>query len=179
MSDPTKTSLSQHLSTLPRLDKTHFVSTFVRDQRVHAKSHFLEGRAVASQWDHVVVPNEHKPVPAPESDHDAFGTPVLKPRVSAGIIQEPARVPLQDHKNDLRHAGALRNDRLGHPTERENKRKRTSSTKRSVPKSNQQGRIQNKPLPKESVSGLDVKDEQASRMLLYSVEMYILIEQIF
>jgi hypothetical protein len=165
MSNPRDTSLSQHLSTLPKLDKTHFVSTFVRDQRVHAKSHVLEGRAVVSHWDHasVVVPNEHK-VQALESDLDAFGTPVLKPRVLARIIPEAARVPLQDYKNDLGHPESLRDGRLTHHTKKENKRKRTGSTiatKRSVPKSKRP-----EPPPKEPVSSIDVKDEQASRMLI-------------
>jgi len=146
MSNLAQITLSQHLSTLPRLDKTHFVSDFVQEQRVHAKSYVLEGRAVCPMGSEVEAP-------------DAFGTPVLKPRVSAKVILGAAPAP--------RSPATLAGGRLNHLTIKANKRKRSDSTavvKRLLPRVNQQSQVQrNKPLCKKPDSEVDIKDEQAWR----------------
>jgi hypothetical protein len=127
----------------------------------------LEGHATISHWNAVASIGDEVQA------QDAFGTPVLKPRVSGKIILETAhQASLNDHKNDLlRSPEALAEDRLNHPTQKENKRKRPGSpvmAKRSLPKSKQQSRTENKPLFKKTDSDIDMKDEQAWRMLMSS-----------
>ena len=159
MVDPKATYLSQHLSNLPKLDKTHFVSAFVRDQSFHAKSYVLEGHAAVSHWDRVVSLADEAQA------RDAFGTPVLKPRVPTKIILEPVRrTPLKDYKNGPPRA--LAEDRLSHPAQNENKRKRPgpSVEKHSGPKSNPQGCTSNNQPPfKIPDSDIDGVDDQAWR----------------
>jgi hypothetical protein len=168
-------SLSQHLSKLPKLDKTYSVLTFVRDQRVHAKAYELEGRAVLSQSCLA------SPVEEPEVDfkvQDAFGTPVLKPRVPEKTILGTAQVPLKDHKNVILGSfKPLGEDdlRLDRPTKKANKRKRSGSTVtaiRSVPKSSQQDQTSNKlPLTTPSCD-INIEDEQARRTSMSSRRVY-------
>ena len=168
MVNPKATHLSQHLSNLPKLDKMQLVSTFIRDQSFHAQSYVLEGHAAVSFWDRVASMGGE-----PQAQPDAFGTPVLKPRVPTKIILEPVRrIPsgLKDYKNDLLGSPkALAEDRLNHPTQNENKRKRSGSSvaKRSVPKFNKQSRRpNNKPSFKIPDTDIDIIDEQAWRTLM-------------
>ena len=154
--NPKVTSLSLHLSSLPKVDKTHFVSAFVQDQIVHAKSYVFQ--EPVSQWDRVA-----SIVDGVQAQH-AFGTPVLKPRVPAEGKLEPCAL-LQDHKNDL--PGSLHVFAEDHLDRTTHKRKREGPnvvTKRSVPASNKQIRTRNsKPLLKKTDSNIHPEDEQTSR----------------
>ncbi|KAL0573915.1 hypothetical protein V5O48_008035 [Marasmius crinis-equi] len=71
------------LPNLPRMNKSHFISSFIASQKANAKVYAEEGKAVALTWQ----PSPNTSSPRVESNRklDAkvqlvFGTPVLKPR---------------------------------------------------------------------------------------------------
>ncbi|TFK43607.1 hypothetical protein BDQ12DRAFT_675262 [Crucibulum laeve] len=79
--------ISDHLRTIPKLDKQSFISTYVQTQKAFAKEHSVEGHSFATLWT-----NDNKPKPTTILPHDVkaagceeyrdygFNTPVLKPR---------------------------------------------------------------------------------------------------
>ncbi|KAJ6509888.1 hypothetical protein C8R47DRAFT_1095732 [Mycena vitilis] len=68
---------SDSLPNLPKLDKNHFISSYLQGQRAHAKSHAEEGRSFSTSWD--IHPTPRKPSAA--LHNVGFATPILTARI--------------------------------------------------------------------------------------------------
>ena len=73
-------SLSHHISSIPKLDKEQFVSSFIQEQKAHSKAYVQEGQDLVASWNRPQVPWDAQP-----TTEYGFGTPVLKPRVPRNI----------------------------------------------------------------------------------------------
>ncbi|KAF9462571.1 hypothetical protein BDZ94DRAFT_709669 [Collybia nuda] len=85
MSTPHFDDFSNSLSELPRLDMRHFIYSYIKEQKVHAKSYAFEGQAFVSSWNRqpleAQVPQNHTHATQALIEC-GFDTPVLKPRVT-------------------------------------------------------------------------------------------------
>lgn len=80
-----------HLATLPKLNKDHFLSSFTREQQHFLQQYLYEGQRVARSW------NDSKPMSPPILNPPAFpkndpqlgfGTPVLRARLDLGSTRK-------------------------------------------------------------------------------------------
>ena len=72
-----------HLATLPKRNKDHFLSSFTREQQHFFRQYFHEGQRVARSWDdsEQMTPPIDNPPAFPKNDPQlGFGTPVLRAR---------------------------------------------------------------------------------------------------
>ncbi|KAJ8086530.1 hypothetical protein PM082_005353 [Marasmius tenuissimus] len=114
------------LPKIPKLNKDHFISSFIASQKANAKVYAEEGKAVTLAW-RGDQPNEssasatHPESNAHEQLRFGFGTPVLKPRkpstvqpsVKKTTKHAPSAAPpqppdSQKSKKNTRSSGALR-----------------------------------------------------------------------
>lgn len=128
MSSPHLHKFHQDLSKLPRLDKTQFISSYLREQKVHSKSYTLEGRAFLLSWNDNIPPEPTKSplqkntMPGPADF--GFGTPVLKARTA-----EPQR-PSEITKGTSKESSRKPHNVLEEPIAargKDNKRKRSNT----------------------------------------------------
>jgi hypothetical protein len=85
-------------SDLEKVNKCHFVKTFIDEQKQHAKSYAQEGRALFSSWD---GSNSDKPNESTSLYPDlGFDTPVLKPRVAPCPVVEESSKSAAEHDSD-------------------------------------------------------------------------------
>ena len=73
-----------HLATLPKRNKDHFLSSFTREQQHFLQQYLYEGQRVAQSWDdsEPMSPPVVNPPAFPKSDAQlGFGTPVLRARL--------------------------------------------------------------------------------------------------
>jgi hypothetical protein len=77
---PVKLLTSEHVHTLPRLDKARFMHSYLQGQNAYADTHASEGRTLFS-WNRN-TPSPDRRTPIAPAQHCGFGTPVLKPRVA-------------------------------------------------------------------------------------------------
>ncbi|KAJ3811932.1 hypothetical protein F5876DRAFT_75347 [Lentinula aff. lateritia] len=85
----TQVSSTLHLGSIPKLDKTRFISSFVDTQRLHTKYYAEEGRTL---WNNLVDTARDPSPKNPPQENTVFGlsTPVLVPRIAKVIIaKEP------------------------------------------------------------------------------------------
>ncbi|KAJ6539273.1 hypothetical protein B0H19DRAFT_1178144 [Mycena capillaripes] len=81
------TLTSDALPALPKLDKNHFITSYLQGQRAHAKSHAEEGRSLSSSWD--ANPTPRKPsAAATGSNNVGFATPILVARIPRPADEE-------------------------------------------------------------------------------------------
>lgn len=137
MSSPHLHNLHRDLSKLPRLDKTQFISSYIREQKVHAKSYASEGRAFLSSWNRIaseVQASQHQTHAIQAPADFGFGTPVLKARTT-----EPKPHAEITNRTSQDSSGQDRvNDKPITTQGKENKRKRSSTNMLPVSKSRQQ-----------------------------------------
>ncbi|KAH0587484.1 hypothetical protein H2248_006266 [Termitomyces sp. 'cryptogamus'] len=103
----TSGNISLHISSIPKINKTQFISSYLQEQTIYAKTHAAEGRAFERSWKHEKVPEaptsnlEETPEPQKASklatDY-GFGTPVLKPRVTQRCEDNQETSPMEDIK---------------------------------------------------------------------------------
>lgn len=73
-----------HLATLPKINKDHFLSSFTREQQHFLQQYLYEGQRVVRSWDdsEPMSPPKVNPPAFPKNDPQlGFGTPVLKARL--------------------------------------------------------------------------------------------------
>lgn len=73
-----------HLATLPKRNKDHFLSSFTREQQHFLQQYLDEGQRVARSWDdsELISPLIVNPSEFPKNDPQlGFGTPVLRARL--------------------------------------------------------------------------------------------------
>ncbi|KAJ7667948.1 hypothetical protein DFH06DRAFT_1294817 [Mycena polygramma] len=104
---------SDSLPNLPKLDKNHFISSYLQGQRAHAKSHAEEGRFFSTSWD--IHPTPRKPSPA--LHNVGFATPILTARIPR---------PAEEQESKKENISA---DKKTHP----NKKPNDNSDKASKP----------------------------------------------
>jgi hypothetical protein len=108
----TSDKLQPSQSKQQRQHKTDFISAFVREQRLHAKTHTAEGLAFFASWDRLAPDIPSTPSKTESTPVDmgfGFGTPVLKPRVAAPT-QSPPVIGLPEK---AKNASAKPNQILG------------------------------------------------------------------
>lgn len=80
-----------HLATLPKVNKDHFLSSFTREQQHFLQQYLYEGQRVARSWD------DSEPMSPPIVNQSAFpkndlqlgfGTPVLRARLDLGSARK-------------------------------------------------------------------------------------------
>lgn len=84
----------KHVSSLPKLDKSAYIQSYLQVQQKHAAAFADEGRAHIRTWTSPTTPPTKLP-------HDyGFGTPVLKPRVPQDTINDDCKenVPVKKPK---------------------------------------------------------------------------------
>jgi hypothetical protein len=84
--EPSENALTlDHLATLPKRNKDHFVSSFAREQQQYFFRQYLyEGQRVAQSWDDSAPMSSSitNPPASPKNDPQlGFGTPVLRARL--------------------------------------------------------------------------------------------------
>lgn len=84
----------KHLSSLPKLNKDQFVTSFIKAQRAFSKQYLLEGKAFLSLWQESGVVEATADPPSasiqPRKEDYGFGTPVLRARVQD--VARPSRL---------------------------------------------------------------------------------------
>lgn len=156
---PHAVSLSQHISSIPKLDKALFVVSYIQEQRANLKAHALEGLALALSWNRESE-NSHQPL-SRELQAPAeygFGTPVLKARVRTLGSESGQHVPTVGHFAEKNSPSDSQEEKKC--KEPSVKRKRSVSPARRIkPKSKPQRRKS----PRPSVVA-DSDEEHAGRM---------------
>ncbi|KAJ7744515.1 hypothetical protein DFH07DRAFT_834592 [Mycena maculata] len=133
---------TERLPTIPKLDKTLFISSYLQGQKAHAKSYAEQGRTLASSWHLHTTPKK------PVAVHTlGFTTPVLT-----------ARVPRQASESQ---EGA-KNKSSRRPPLADKEAKETQPTLKS--KDNPEKRAQ-KPLSKKRGVESDPDEDQIARLL--------------
>jgi hypothetical protein len=99
--DAALNSLSlQNVPTLPKLDKSHFIDSYLQGQKVHARTYATEGQALLSSLDRHNPSPDRRTLPTPvQVQHYGFGTPVLKPRV-ARLREELPTVAITEDREE-------------------------------------------------------------------------------
>ena len=85
---------SDHLATLPKLNKDHFLSSFTREQHHFLQLYLYEGQRVARSWDDsepISPPKVNPPAFPKNGPHLGFGTPVLRARLDLSSTQKGYR----------------------------------------------------------------------------------------
>lgn len=80
-----------HLATLPKLNKDHFLSSFTREQQHFLQQYLYEGQRVVRSWDDSdpISPPKVNPPAFPKNDLQlGFGTPVLRARLDLGSTRK-------------------------------------------------------------------------------------------
>lgn len=73
-----------HLATLPKLNKDHFLSSFTREQQHFLQQYLYEGQRVVRSWDDsepMSPPKVNSPAFSKNDPQLGFGTPVLRARL--------------------------------------------------------------------------------------------------
>lgn len=104
----TSGSLFLHISSVPKINKTQFISSYVKEQTIHAKTYAAEGRAFERSWkQEVQAPMSNlEATPGPQKTSKTsklamdygFETPVLKPRDAKRLDGSKKIPPTKDRK---------------------------------------------------------------------------------
>jgi hypothetical protein len=106
-----------HLATLPKVNKDHFLSSFTREQQHFLQQYLHEGLRDARSWDgsEPLSPPKVNPPAFPKNDPQlGFGTPVLRARLDLGSTRK-------GYHNGSIKAGRNRTA-AGHESSKENER---------------------------------------------------------
>ncbi len=79
---------ASQLSRLPKINKSLFISSYIKDQKSHIKAYADQGHSFAS--------SHSSQAPLPQKELGGFDTPVLKPRVPKppnSLIEIPQQKP--------------------------------------------------------------------------------------
>lgn len=81
----------EHLVTLPKRNKDHFISTFTKEQQLHSQQYLYEGQRVAQSWDNLKSPIINSPASPKNDPQLGFETPVLRARLDTrtGCLNGP------------------------------------------------------------------------------------------
>ncbi|KAG6857362.1 hypothetical protein H0H87_005665 [Tephrocybe sp. NHM501043] len=98
-------SLSLHMSSIPKINKTQFICSYLQEQKTHAKMYAAQGRAFELSWNREGgTDTPRSPVIQEKADAKlsvidyGFGTPVLKPRVGIRHIDGQEQPAVKESK---------------------------------------------------------------------------------
>jgi hypothetical protein len=144
---------SAKISSLPKLDKDHFVSTYIQAQRLHAKAYAEEGRVLSSAWNSQHLTPEKPPAVAC-SRNIGFSTPVL---IAARTARPTEPEKSSKQENAISADKKIPDDPLPVPK---------SQKPKSKAKAKSGGATENeKSLSKKRGVDLDAEEDQAAREL--------------
>ncbi|KAG5641399.1 hypothetical protein DXG03_005335 [Asterophora parasitica] len=165
---------TSHVLAIPKLDKANFISSYLREQKAHAKSYAHQGRAHLSSWKRETetlaerVSSEDEPEETRllfnmlATDY-GFGTPVLKPRVTSRLAEKASG---KENKAEPRQQPKVMTVAIEDPNNKHEanvKRKRTTSALSAKPTKHKSQPDQPENRPKPTIES-DAESEHAQRL---------------
>ncbi|SJL01929.1 uncharacterized protein ARMOST_05253 [Armillaria ostoyae] len=118
---------ASQLSRLPKINKSLFISSYIKDQKSHIKAYADQGHSFAS--------SHSSQAPLPQKELGGFDTPVLKPRVP-----KPPKSPIELPQQKPRKAAPITNNIDKHAKKRSKSQPKPESSKKLVSSSSSRKR---------------------------------------